>query len=114
MLPASSLCGRHSCARITSSCSTDQRLALQGLSCPGLSDPSLRQPSKGFQQGSLDAALKTAQPAPSSSLKSPRASLAGALEAAEPVALRTPPSSAQKVGWLRSAMPVCLSVALVG
>ena len=86
-----------------SSCYTDQRLALQLLSCPGLSDPSPRQPSKGFQQVRLDAALETtSQPAPSSSLKSPQASVAGALETADSVALlRTPPPSAQKVGWLQ-------------
>ena len=84
------------------------------LSCPGLS-PSLRQPSKGYQQVCLDAALKTAsQPTPSSSLKKPRASLAGALETAQPVALRTPPPSAHKVGWLRFAMPACFSIPLVG
>ena len=57
------------------------------------------------------------QPAPSilhlaSSLKHGQASLAAAPETAEPVALRTPPPSAQKVGWLRSAMPVCAPIPL--
>lgn len=82
----------------------DQRLALQVLGSPGLSDPSLRQPSKVPQQARLDAALgMTPQPAPlplqrTSSIKYPQASLAGALETAEPVALGMPPLSAVKVG----------------
>ena len=84
------------------------------LGSPGLSNPSLRQPGKEYQQVCLDAALETAsQPAPSSSLKYLQASLAGALETAEPVALRMPPPSAQKVGWLRSAMLVRLPTPLV-